>query len=77
MLTYTWCIMLVMLLQRAAVATDRLFEIFDAEPEIRDHPTGVTPREIKGAVELRNVRFAYPGGDKLVLDDMRLEIIFG
>jgi len=69
--------MLVMLLQRAAVATDRLFEIFDAEPEIRDHPTGVTPRKIKGAVELRNVRFAYPDSDKLVLDDISLEIASG
>ncbi|MGV0034039.1 MAG: hypothetical protein ACNYPE_03455 [Candidatus Azotimanducaceae bacterium WSBS_2022_MAG_OTU7] len=30
--------MLVMLLQRAAVATDRLYEIYDAEPEISDSP---------------------------------------
>ena len=69
--------MLVMLLQRAIVATDRLFEIFDAEPEIQDRPTGVTPGQIKGGFELRNVRFAYPGSDKLVLNDISLVVAPG
>ncbi len=69
--------MLVMLLQRAAVATDRLFEIFDAEPQIQDLPTGATPGQIRGGFELRNVRFAYPGSDKPVLNDISLKIAPG
>ena len=66
--------MMVMLLQRAIVATDRLFEIFNAEPDVEDDPSGNTPEEIKGGFELRNVRFAYPGHDKWVLDDISLKI---
>jgi ATP-binding cassette subfamily C protein LapB len=34
-------------------------------------------REMRGAIELRNVRFAYPGRDDLVLDDLNLRIAPG
>ncbi len=66
--------MMVMLLQRAVVATDRLFEIFDTEPEIEDSPTGETPERIGGRLELRQVRFVYPGNEKWVLDKVSLKV---
>ena len=66
--------MMVMLLQRAVVATDRLFEIFDTEPEIEDSPTGETPKRINGRLELRQVRFVYPGNEKWVLDKVSLKV---
>ena len=66
--------MMVMLLQRAVVATDRLFEIFDTEPEIEDSPTGETPKRIGGRLELRQVRFVYPGNEKWVLDKVSLKV---
>ena len=66
--------MMVMLLQRAVVATDRLFEIFDTEPEIEDSPTGETPKRIDGRLELRQVRFVYPGNEKWVLDKVSLKV---
>ena len=53
--------MLVMLIQRAAVATDRLFEIYDAEPEIANEPSGRAPDPIRGQIELRQLTFHYPG----------------
>lgn len=69
--------MLVMLVQRAAVATDRLFEIFDADPEIRDEPLGETPLEIQGEFSIRDLSFTYPGADKPVLKHLNLDIAAG
>ena len=69
--------MLVMLLQRAAVATDRLYEIYDAEPEISDSPSGRAPSNIQGAFDLRNVGYTYPNSDKPVLRNISIEIEAG
>jgi ATP-binding cassette subfamily B protein len=69
--------MLVMLVQRAAVATDRLYEIFDADPEIVDLPTGKTPPVITGAFELKNLSFTYPGVDQPALKNIDLSIASG
>ena len=69
--------MLVMLVQRAAVATDRLFEIFDAEPEIQDHPSGGTPEKITGQFELKELSFSYPGAETPALKNINLTISAG
>lgn len=66
--------MLVMLLQRAAVATDRLFEIYDAQPEITDAPTDSVPSEIKGQFEIRDLTFTYPGAKVAALRNITLTI---
>lgn len=68
---------MVTLVQRAAVATNRLYEIFDAEPEIKDCPSGETPEEIIGKFELRHLSYTYPGTDKPVLKDINLTIEAG
>lgn len=64
----------VTLLQRAAVSTDRLYEIYDAVPEIEDRPTDNTPQEIVGAFELRNLSYTYPGTDTAVLKGISFSI---
>lgn len=69
--------MLVMLVQRAAVATDRLFEIFDADPEIQDNPSGNTPDEIFGGFDIKHLSFSYPGTRAEVLSDINLSIAPG
>lgn len=66
--------MFVTLLQRAAVATRRLYEVFDAEPEISDEPSGKTPDSIKGRFEFRKLTFRYPGTAVDVLSDISLTI---
>ena len=66
--------MFVTIMQRAAVATDRLFEIFDAEPEIKDSPTNKAPETIRGEFEFRNLSFTYPRTEKPVLQDINLHI---
>lgn len=65
------------LFQRAAVAADRLFEIYDLGPEIVDKPTGGTPAHIAGHIEFRHVSFTYPGATTKALDDVSLSIRAG
>ncbi|MEE9254824.1 MAG: ABC transporter ATP-binding protein, partial [Pseudomonadales bacterium] len=65
------------LYQRAAVGTARLFEVFDRGPEISERPSGRTPPQIKGHIELRHLSFTYPGTDTTVLDDVSLDIAKG
>ena len=62
------------LYQRAAVASTRLFEIMDLDPEITDEPDGTTPEHIAGTISIRNVSYRYPGTEQKVLNDISLEI---
>ena len=62
------------LVQRAAVASNRLFEILDLDPEIMDAPDGTTPKHIKGRISIRNLSYRYPGTERYVLNDISLEI---
>lgn len=69
--------MFVTLVQRAAVGTRRLYEIFDAEPQIKDVPTHATPDVIRGAFEVRHLTFSYPLATEPVLHDINLDIAAG
>jgi subfamily B ATP-binding cassette protein MsbA len=63
-------------LQEGLAAADRVFQVLDIEPEIRDRP-GARPLAVKGG-ELRfeNVRFAYREG-KPALDGVTLGVPAG
>jgi len=66
-------------IQRAAGATERLFELLDARPEIAPpaHPVAL-PQRLRGRVELEAVRFAYPTRPELAaLADFSLAIAPG
>jgi ATP-binding cassette, subfamily B, multidrug efflux pump len=65
---------IVNLFQRAAVASDRLFEVFDLAPEIDDRPTGDTPAQIRGAIEFRHLSFAYDAKREPALNDVSLTV---
>ncbi|MFN8515457.1 MAG: ABC transporter ATP-binding protein [Thermomicrobiales bacterium] len=49
-------------LQRATVAAERIFEILDTPPQVADMPGATTMGRAQGAVEFRDVRFAYAPG---------------
>ena len=68
---------LVMLVQRAAVASDRIFEIIEADPEIKDKPTGKTPNKIIGKILIRNLNFSYRDQSPSDLRDINIEIQAG
>ncbi|MDA0335287.1 MAG: ABC transporter ATP-binding protein [bacterium] len=48
-------------LESAATTAERVFEILDTEPEVRDEPQAQDPGVIEGRVEFRNVSFTYDG----------------
>ena len=65
---------MVNLFQRAAVASDRLFEVLNLDPEIEDRPAAHAPPAIRGAIEIRNLSFRYGDGLPRVLDRISLSV---
>jgi len=68
---------IVNLFQRAAVASDRLFEVLDKVPEHPDTPTGDTPSHIAGALSFKNLTYTYPATTQVVLAGITLDINAG
>jgi ATP-binding cassette subfamily B multidrug efflux pump len=62
------------LFQRAAVASDRLFEVLSLDPEITDAPSPDAPVLIRGDIEIRNLTFTYPGYQTPALSNVNLRI---
>ncbi len=55
-------------IQRALASSERVFEVLDTEPEIREAADAVRLRRVEGRVEFRNVSFVYPNGTKALED---------
>jgi ATP-binding cassette, subfamily B, multidrug efflux pump len=62
------------LFQRAAVASDRLFEVLSLDPEIEDRPSGATPAHIRGEIEFRDLSYAFDGARAPALSHVSLKI---
>jgi ATP-binding cassette subfamily B protein len=58
---------------RAEASAERLSEVLDTKPSIKDTPTPAAPSDIKGYLEFRNVEFSYPGAEEPVLKDISFE----
>jgi len=56
----------------ATAAAERIFQLLDAEPEVKDREDAIAIPEIKGAVEFRDVYFSYEvdGKQEWVLKDI-------
>ncbi|MBM4267151.1 MAG: ABC transporter ATP-binding protein [Deltaproteobacteria bacterium] len=64
------------LVQEARSGLGRVFSVLEIDPEVRDGARGLDPAAVRGAIELRNVEFAYEPGLP-VLQDFSLEIAPG
>jgi ATP-binding cassette subfamily B protein len=64
------------ILTRAMTAAERVFEIMDTPPDIRDARNSVAMPLVKGDVEFRNVTFGYDK-HRPVLKDITLEVKAG
>jgi ABC-type multidrug transport system fused ATPase/permease subunit len=65
------------MLQHALAASERVFEILDATPDVQDNPGAVIPAEpLRGAVEFRGVSFGYRD-ETAVLSDINLAVRAG
>lgn len=52
--------------QNSIACAARVFDLMEAEPQIPDAPDALTLDDVKGNVELRNVRFSYVPEQKLI-----------
>ena len=62
--------MIFIMYPKAQVSADRIEELLDAEPLIKNPDNGVKDTKIKGEVEFDNVTFTYPDGEEPVLKDI-------
>ena len=58
----------------AVGSTERIFEILDELPEIRDPETPVDPGAIQGEIRFEGVRFGYGDRDGLVIQGLDLQV---
>ena len=63
-------------IQNSFMAIDRIFDILDLEPKIKNHPDAKELREVRNKIEFNHVHFAYVPGRE-VLHDINLEIPVG
>jgi ATP-binding cassette, subfamily B, bacterial len=63
-------------LQEAGANVDRVLEVLDAEPEVKELPGAAALPAVRGHVRLENVTFGYEPG-RPVLRDVSLEVLPG
>ena len=59
--------------QRMMAAGERVFQIIEAEPEIKDKPDAIELKDVKGHIKFENVYFGYEK-DKPILKNVNFEI---
>ena len=63
--------------QQGASGAQRLFEVLDHAPEIEDRGAPVVPATIEGRIELRDLRYRYPGAPHDALAGVSVSIAAG
>ena len=69
--------MLLFLAPRSAVSANRILEVLDTEPTVAPPTDPVTPQELTGVVEFRDVTFTYPGAEDPVLANLSFTLAPG
>lgn len=63
--------MMFILIPRASVSGERIADVLETEPSIKNDPSLLEEfKECKGVIEFKNVCFAYPGGEEDVLHNI-------
>jgi ATP-binding cassette subfamily B multidrug efflux pump len=60
-------------MSQASASASRIFEILDAQSDVRDKPNAQPLSTIKGHVEFKDVTFRYPGGGAPALNRVSFE----
>ena len=66
--------MIAAMLGRAAASAHRIFEVVDAESEVKDRPDAKELPPIVGAVTFQDVSFKYAGAERFALSQVSFEI---
>ena len=61
-------------IQESSAAGDRIFEIIDTEPAIKDSPNTVKLEELKERIVFDSVTFHYDDSDELILDRVSFDV---
>ncbi len=61
-------------IQESSAAADRVFEIIDIEPDIKDAPDAVEKNNFEKEITLDHVWFKYDDGDDFVLKDINFKV---
>ncbi|HPC30952.1 MAG TPA: ABC transporter ATP-binding protein [Candidatus Paceibacterota bacterium] len=78
MIAVTLAMSMFIMMPRAEASAERLLEVFNTEPSIKDPSKSVTlPPRIEGKVEFSKVDFNYPDAEELVLKDITFTAIPG
>ena len=64
-------------IEEGAEAVDRFMEVINEEPEIKNPPRGIKPKDIKGEVVFDKVTFSYDETHEPVLQDINFDIAAG
>ena len=70
-------VMMVILVPRAQASADRVLEVVSTEPALASPESPRSPGARRGEVALRQVSFAYPGGEAPVLSELELDLLPG
>lgn len=65
------------LLQRAEVSMGRINAVLRARPEVADPPGAADPGEVRGGIEVRDLRFRYPGAARDALAGISFHVRAG
>jgi ATP-binding cassette subfamily B protein len=65
--------MVSIMLPRAAVAANRIYEVVNTDIVIKDKENAITEKAKKGIIRFKHVDFKYPDGEENVLEDIDFE----
>ncbi|HKH87952.1 MAG TPA: ABC transporter ATP-binding protein, partial [Acidimicrobiales bacterium] len=74
LLSVMMAVMMAILVPRAVASAERIEEVLRAEPSVVDRTDPVLPPAPTGLVELRDVVFGYPGGERPVLNGLSFSL---
>lgn len=69
-MSFLYITMMFIMIPRAAVSAQRIGEVLDVDPSIKDPENPTHLENVQGKVEFRNVSFAYPDADEKTLDSI-------
>ncbi len=64
-------------IQESSAAAERVFEILDTEPRIKNIESPVIKNDFEEQIEFENVSFHYDDSDELILDSLNIKVAKG
>lgn len=79
--TIVWPVMavsqLIEMTSRGKASLERIGELLEAQPDVKDADGAVELTEARGEIEFRGLTFTYPDGERPALEDMSFKIAAG